>query len=134
MDIMLKLLLKIPIGIFSVLITLGVLYLCLAPQPIKDPGIFYFEGADKVVHFLMFFALTLSYLFDYWKIVYPHRPKAKKTIAISVAAIVLGGIIEFLQEYMNLGRSMDATDLFADSVGVVCATLIMYFYAFKKLR
>ncbi len=118
---MIKLLLKVPTGIFSILLTAVVLYLCLAPQPVKSPGFFSFPGADKVVHGIMFFALTAVYLFDCRKMKHPRPISGAGTVMIGIAAILLGGAIEVVQELMALGRSMDPLDWLADACGVVCA-------------
>ena len=83
---MIKLLLKVPTGIFSILLTAVVLYLCLAPQPVKSPGFFSFPGADKVVHGIMFFALTAVYLFDYRKMKHLRPISGAVTVMIGIAA------------------------------------------------
>lgn len=122
---MIKLLLKIPTGILSVLLTLAILYLCLAPQPIGGGGLFDFPGADKIMHFAMFFALSAAYLFDCAKAALPRQLRQWQVVAIAVAVILLGGLIEILQQLMGLGRSMDLLDFVADAIGVVCATGVM---------
>ena len=115
---MIKLLLKVPTVIFSILLTAVVLYLCLAQQPVKSPGFFSFPGADKVVHGIMFFALTAVYLFDCRKMKHPRPISGAGTVMIGIAAILLGGAIEVVQELMALGRSMDPLDWLADACGV----------------
>lgn len=94
-----------PVGILSAVFTLVILYLSLDPDPIKQPSFLSFYGADKIVHFLMYFALTSAYLFDYVILKYPHRTRTNKELALTAVAILLGGLIEVLQLYMGLGRS-----------------------------
>ena len=106
----------------KLLFTVVILYLCLAPQPLGDnQGWFSFPGADKVVHFGMFFALTAAYIWDYSKVAGASRRNVWVMVAIAVVAIAIGGLIEVLQELMRLGRSMDMLDLLADAAGVVVA-------------
>lgn len=49
-----KILDRIPRFLTSAVVTAGVLYLTLAPRPFGSVRIPLFEGADKVVHFMMF--------------------------------------------------------------------------------
>lgn len=131
---MIKILLKVPTGVFSAFFTLVVLYLCLVPQPVKSAGLLDFPGADKVVHFLMFFAIAASYLFDCGKVAMPGRLGRGKAIAVTAVAIALGGAIEVAQELMGLGRSMDIFDFLADAAGAVCAMALMQMWLLNKLH
>ncbi len=132
---MIKILLKVPAGVFSAFFTLVVLYLCLVPQPVKSAGLLDFPGADKVVHFLMFFAIAASYLFDFGKTAMPPgRLGRGKAIAVTAVAIALGGAIEVAQELMGLGRSMDIFDFLADAAGAVCAMALMQMWLLNKLH
>ena len=60
-----KILDRIPRFLTSAVVTAGVLYLTLAPRPFGSVRIPLFEGADKVVHFMMFFAMAFAYHFDF---------------------------------------------------------------------
>ena len=60
-----KILDRIPRFLTSAVVTAGVLYLTLAPRPFGSVRIPLFEGADKVVHFMMFFAMAFAYDFDF---------------------------------------------------------------------
>ena len=134
---MFKLLLKVPVGVYSGLFSLAVLYLCLAPRPFggfDGGGLFDFPGGDKVVHFIMFFALAVAYIVDYFKVAYPHHTRFDKVAALTLIAILIGGLIEVLQKFMGLGRSMDFFDWLADVAGAVCAMAVMQLFMLRKMR
>ncbi len=123
-----------PAGIMSVALTLVILYLSLDPNPVDQPSFLSFYGADKIVHFLMYFALTSAYLFDYAILKYPHRTRANKELALTTVTILLGGIIEVLQLYMGLGRSMSMGDFLADIAGAIVGLLFLKYYVYRKIR
>ena len=123
-----------PVGILSAVFTLVILYLSLDPDPIKQPSFLSFYGADKIVHFLMYFALTSAYLFDYVILKYPHRTRTNKELALTAVAILLGGLIEVLQLYMGLGRSMSMGDFLADAAGAIIGLLFLKYCIIKKIR
>lgn len=131
---MFKFLLKVPTGVTSAFFMLVVLYLCLAPQPVQGGGLLYFPGADKVVHFLMFFAIAASFIFDCSKGDLPRLPGMGRVVAATVAAVVLGGVVEVAQGLMGLGRSADIFDLLADAAGAVCAAVLMRLCVLKMLQ
>lgn len=123
-----------PSGILSTALTLVILYLSLDPNPVDQPSFLSFYGADKIVHFLMYFALTSAYLFDYAIFKYPHRTRVNKEFALTAVAILLGGVIEVLQLYMGLGRSMSMGDFLADAAGAILGLLFLKYYIYKKIR
>lgn len=76
-----------------------------------------FPGSDKVVHAIMFGALTGAILLDNerrrgWKL----SGRGFVAVAIVVGAAA-GVVIEFVQDAMRLGRSFDVADMIADFVG-----------------
>ena len=131
---MLKLLVRMPGGILSAVFTLVILYLSLDPDPVDQPSFLSFYGADKIVHFIMYFVLASAYLLDYAILKYPHRTRSNKEFALTATAILLGGIIEVMQLYMGLGRSMSMGDFLADAAGAITGLLFFKYYATKKIR
>ena len=85
-----KFLYKIPRNLLSIVVTAAVLYLTLSPNIGAGSGLFSFPGADKVVHGIMFFALTAVYLFDYRKMKHLRPISGAVTVMIGIAAILLG--------------------------------------------
>lgn len=79
---------------------------------------------DKLVHASLFFVLTtLSYFGIYakYKIVYfSNEPVYFSVLLISVA---YGGLLELLQSTFFVARSADVYDFFANSFGVIIASI-----------
>lgn len=97
-----------------------ILYLTLLPQPLGDEEIPLFEGADKVVHFIMFGGLTGTYIFDRWRTGKPVRMKGALLTALISA--LLGILVEYLQSAMGLGRTgNDIYDALANTLGAFTA-------------
>lgn len=122
---------KIPRFVTSATVTAAVLYLTLAPRPFGGIHVPMFEGADKVVHFLMFFAMAAAYHFDCRR-----RQKgideARLLGWLLVALTAIGAVIEIAQSLMAMGRSGDLTDLLADIVGAFYGLLIAWLLTKKK--
>ena len=87
-------------------------YLALAPAPPSTMD----TGWDKLNHALAFTALAFAGCMGY--------PAARGGRTLLLAALLgLGGAIEILQLFVP-GRSGEWSDLFADSIGIACGTLI----------
>ena len=110
----------LPPGVPGGLVIAAILYLTLAPQPLGDdtPELFY--GADKVVHAIMFGAMSFVLSLDrlMW------RGSVSPLIIIAIVSAATGIVIEFLQTCMDAGRSGDAADGVADVVGAAAGALI----------
>lgn len=113
---------RIPKFLPTALVIVAILYLTLFPHPVGSDSVQLFEGADKVIHAIMFGALCGTVIFDFWRI---HRPLSL-SYAILVAAVVssFGALIEMLQDAMDLGRSGDIYDLIADAAGAFLAVAL----------
>lgn len=106
----------------SVVVITAIAYLTLVPSPLPEPPTPLFDGADKVVHGLMFLVLAWCLNRDL------SRQKSLVTAAAAFAlATVYGGLIEILQGAMQLGRSADILDFAADVAGAATGSLISYF-------
>lgn len=111
----------VPKWLPTILCSLLILWLTLAPQPIGEVELSLFPGADKLVHALMFFALTLCILFDTLHV------KHCKSLSLPVVSLIVfigmaaGVGIEFLQRVTDLGRSFEYVDMMADAFGAVVA-------------
>lgn len=114
-----SLLSKLPTGLLSGITLAIILWLTLAPHPTGDLDIPLFEGADKVVHLIMFGFLTFVVLLEtakYRKWISLPLPLIG-IIAIICACIGIG--IEFAQTAMGLGREFEILDILADSAGAI---------------
>lgn len=126
-----KILDRIPRFLTSAVVTAGVLYLMLAPRPFGSVRIPLFEGADKVVHFMMFFAMAFAYHFDFRRGKKP-VDEARLMGWIFVSLSAFGGLIELAQWKMRMGRSGDWYDLLADIAGAVYGIILAWLISAKN--
>ena len=126
-----KILDRIPRFLTSAVVTAGVLYLTLAPRPFGSVRIPLFEGADKVVHFMMFFAMAFAYHFDFRRGKKP-IDEARLMGWIFVSLSAFGGLIELAQWKMRMGRSGDWYDLLADIAGAVYGIILAWLISAKS--
>lgn len=126
-----KILDRIPRFLTSAVVTAGVLYLTLAPRPFGSVRIPLFEGADKVVHFMMFFAMAFAYHFDFRRGKKP-VDEARLMGWIFVSLSAFGGLIELAQWKMRMGRSGDWYDLLADIAGAVYGIILAWLISVKN--
>lgn len=126
-----KILDRIPRFLTSAVVTAGVLYLTLAPRPFGSVRIPLFEGADKVVHFMMFFAMAFVYHFDFRRGKKP-VDEARLMGWIFVSLSAFGGLIELAQWKMRMGRSGDWYDLIADIAGAVYGIILAWLISAKN--
>lgn len=126
-----KILDRIPRFLTSAVVTAGVLYLTLAPRPFGSVRIPLFEGADKVVHFVMFFAMAFAYHFDFRRGKKP-VDEARLMGWIFVSLSAFGGLIELAQWKMRMGRSGDWYDLLADIAGAVYGIILAWLISAKN--
>ena len=110
----------------TAVVTAAVLWLTLAPVPVPYTGVHLFEGADKVVHFLMFFGLTVIVLLDLKRHKGALTPKAM--IAVWAIVTLFAGADEAAQSSMGLGRTSDILDFASDCAGVLTATVGMWLF------
>lgn len=76
-----------------------------------------FQGADKVVHALMFGFLTAMMLLDWQRIHNWARATWGMVTLYATAVSIIGITIECAQQMMGLGRGFDWWDIVADTVG-----------------
>lgn len=126
-----KILDRIPRFLTSAVVTAGVLYLTLAPRPFGSVRIPLFEGADKVVHFMMFLAMAFAYHFDFRRGKKPVE-EARLMGWIFVSLSAFGGLIELAQWKMRMGRSGDWYDLLADIAGAVYGIILAWLISAKN--
>lgn len=104
-------------------VVIVILYLTLLPQPLGEEDFPLFDGADKVVHFLMFGGLTGTFIFDRWRL--GKTLSIRGALLTALCSALLGGIIEWLQHAMNFGRTgNDIYDALANTLGAFTAVPI----------
>lgn len=105
-------------------VTLGaILWLTLAPHPLGGSHNPWFEGEDKVVHAIMFGALTFAIFIDR-----THGGLRRVTPGFAFITFLVstgfGVAIEFLQRAMDMGRSFDPMDMLADGAGALIVAIV----------
>ncbi len=99
----------------------GVLYASLASN--KDlPDVQLFPHVDKLFHFVFYFgmihlSLTYNMLCNVSSLI--------KGLTI-LLILSLGIVIEYLQEYLNKGRSFSVEDMFANTLGLLFGIILFY--------
>ena len=115
---------KMPPWTLTVVVVVLIIYLTLVPQPLPETDIQLFPGADKLVHAIMFGALAGAICLD----VARRRGIEKLTTRFLsfcfLGTTIAGAVIEFLQKYMNVGRSCELWDFVADTSGALLAVII----------
>lgn len=114
---------KIPAWILTAVTLCAILWLTLSPHPLGGSHSPWFEGEDKVVHAIMFGALTLAVFIDR-----THGGMHAVTPGFAVMTFIIctgiGIAIEFVQRAMAMGRSFDGADMVADGAGSFLVTAI----------
>lgn len=110
----------VPVWQPTAVVAVTILFLTLAPQPLGDEPPPLFEGADKVVHAMMFGALAGVIALD--RLMSGRRDGATVLTLIFAGTALAGGIVELLQIGMGAGRSGDWADLVADTIGAALGT------------
>ena len=106
------------------------MYLSLASsETFKNVPLSKIPQFDKVVHFLMYFGLMSSILFE-------NRKTLKKTrdfFLISLIPLFYGILMEILQGVLTITRSASFFDAVFDETGIiVCILLWLWIKPFKK--
>jgi len=115
---------RFKLKLLAVSYTLWLTAVSLAPlEGIEMPS---FSYADKIVHFFLYFFLTV-----FWLLAVPRLWHRKITFVILV--INWGIIIEFIQEYLIPSRSGDVFDALANSIGGIAGILIYHYLLNKQL-
>jgi VanZ family protein len=113
-------------------VALTILYLSVARStPKMDiPEI---EGLDKIVHFLMYAALSFALSRDFY-VQKTSFSSVKMVMWAVVLPILYGGLIEVLQENFFPPRSGDWYDWLADSLGVIVSFLLCRIFVPKFFK
>ena len=109
----------------TVYYTLFLIIISLIPVPdLSFPKFQLFE-IDKLVHFIMYFSLTIL-----WYLAYESFYKSNFKLLLST--IFFGFVLEIFQHILPFGRYFDFGDFLANSLGVIFGIIILY-YIKKKL-
>jgi len=95
-----------------------------------------FHINDKLVHFLIYFSFTgvlFASLYPYLRLSSNNNPLRDSLIISSLISFAYGTMIEFLQEYMNMGRSADLYDVLANLSGIIIAVFTILIFKVNRL-
>lgn len=115
---------RVPPLLLTAVSVAAILWLTLSPHPLGDVHPPVFPGADKIGHTLMFGGLAAIAVVDMHRIGRGDRTKKILPALIIVSCILFGVLIEYLQEWMHLGRSFEYADIVADATGCIIGGLI----------
>jgi VanZ family protein len=107
------------IRIFLVVLYAGSIATLSLLPPQDFPSVPLFEGADKIVHFFMYF--IFSFLLCW---AFKTENRFQRWLLVLPVAIGWGIFMEYTQLYMHLGRSFSWYDILANSFGVMCGIII----------
>jgi VanZ family protein len=119
-------------NIFSIITAIVIMYLSMASSQTFDEVpkfVFQIPGYDKLVHFLMYFALMSAIIIE-------NRKSLKNTgrfFLIGLIPLSYGIIIEILQSTLTATRSGSVYDALADALGILVSIMIGTFFL-KKLQ
>jgi len=87
-------------------------------------------GADKIIHALLYAALTLAF---FRALTYAARCRWQAAVAIAAAAALYGLAMELCQRYLTSSRSFDILDAVANAAGaLVCSVAACAFNRHKN--
>lgn len=112
----------------TLLVLAAILWLTLAPHPLPENHIELFEGADKIVHCLMFLTLTLAFLFDLSD--YKNKLSWAGVTISSICIMIFAAFDEWMQGAMAMGRTTEVYDFIADCAGIALAA---NFWLFNRI-
>lgn len=112
------------------IVALVIFYLCCLISGEEIPRIEwdFFIEKDKIVHFVMFFALALVASINYIYLRKGHIIILKLIAFALLLPILYGGLIEILQAEYFVDRSGDWYDFLADTLGVLASVPISLWY------
>jgi len=113
----------------AILLLFAIVWLSLGTPP--KSGLEGISGIDKVVHFLMYFGLDIIIWFEYLR--HHDTPNWKKLSLFAVIGpVAFSGAMEIAQMTLTSNRQGEWLDFFANSIGVIAATLFSW-YCMKPL-
>lgn len=112
--------LRLPRSIISLICFGLICYLTLVPKPLPDNDMQLWEHMDKLVHAIMFGAMYICLYLDIWRGKYI----GWKRWLLMLPVAMFGGLIEILQQAMNMGRGGDIIDFAADCIGILLAAIL----------
>lgn len=109
---------------------LTIILLCLPGSTIPGIGLFNVPNLDKLVHFMLFGAMV--FFWSYYHLQHASFSRWTNLVFIySMATVVLGICLEFVQLYFIPNRGFDLWDIVANGLGS-CVTAFFILWIEKK--
>lgn len=105
----------------AIVVAIAIALLTLMPLPDDGVQMPVFDGADKLIHAVMFGVLALAIIWDWVRSGCGFQLDGRKATTAVVVVSIYGGLIELLQSVMGEGRSGDLYDWIADDAGAILA-------------
>ena len=109
-------------NILSILVTLLIIYLSLAPSDDFDKLSINIAYIDKFIHFMMYLTLMSVIIFENRKKIKDFRP----LFLLAVFPLTLGIALEIFQMLLGFGRTGSIYDVFANITGVIVSGLLWF--------
>ena len=99
------------------------------PKQLPDASALHFAGMDKVIHMLMYAALTTA-----WVFALPARTHANIRWMLTLAFLtsLYGMLLEICQFFFTVSRSMEMLDAVANLTGTIIAAMTIYWLKRRK--
>lgn len=112
---------------------ISIILLTLPGNDLPHNGIFNLPNFDKLVHFGMFFLLSVFFCFPFSK---PGEKSSAITAVfykVAFFVIIYGIVMEFVQKFFAVQRSFDIIDILFDTLGSLAGMVAIRRYTFKKI-
>lgn len=129
-----KIIKNVPTCLTTVALSALIAYLSLDSNPFDVNRVKLFEGADKLVHCIMYFCLSVVCIFDCAKVFYPNRLKTLLVVLCACIAFMFSMLMELLQGVMEIGRAASLGDMIANLIGTLGGLFFMKYYFLKRFN
>lgn len=108
-------------NIFSIIVSLGILYLSFASsQTFESFYLFKIPYGDKVAHFILYFFLMAVIIIEHKN----SFPNTRILVLIALIPFCFGALIEFFQFSISDDRKGEILDLICNSAGITSALFL----------
>ena len=115
----------------SILALLWIFYLSFSP-PSTFKKVPTFENEDKIIHFLMYYGLTIVLIYDFRNHIKNNTNTFTFVLSCVLFPSIIGGLIEVMQPTFFAPRTGSIGDFYADVLGVFLGWITMFYW--KKMR
>lgn len=109
-----------------------IILLTLPANDLPHSGLFDLPYFDKIVHFGMFFLLTVFFCYPFFKLAAKQPVNSAIFHKVALYIIIYGILMEFVQKFYTTSRTFDITDILFDALGAFAGLLAIKKYAAKK--